>query len=239
MSTPLWVVELAEGFWAEAGGPGPFPRDLRRPVLRALPLAIVLLPGLSIAEVRQWLEASGIGCFCPEADRRLRACLVARSGGGFIFLDGTDAEDQQRFSLAHELAHFLRHYWQPRNRAAHRLGAQITEVFDGMRPARFEEQIAALLAELPLGLHVHLMGRGASGVADEVVATVEEEADQLAFELLAPAALVLRGQPSRADLISRLETEFGLPALQAEEYAHRLCPPLADALLRRLALDRD
>jgi hypothetical protein len=239
MSAPLWVVELAERFWAEAGGPGPFPRDLRRPVLRALPLAVVLLPGLSIAGVRQWLESSGIGCFCPEEDRRLRACLVARGGGGFVFLDGTDAEEQQRFSLAHELAHFLRHYWQPRNRAAHRLGDPITEVFDGVRPARFAEQIAALLAEIPLGLHVHLMGRGASGVADEVVATVEEEADQLACELLAPAAVVLRGQLTRAELTRRLEREFGLPALQAEQYAHRLRPPTVDALLRRLALDRE
>jgi Zn-dependent peptidase ImmA (M78 family) len=40
---------------------------------------------------------------------------MARAGHGFISLDGSDADDERRFSLAHELAHFLLDYQDPRN----------------------------------------------------------------------------------------------------------------------------
>ena len=32
MTAPVWVTELADAFWRRGGDPGPFPRDLRRPV---------------------------------------------------------------------------------------------------------------------------------------------------------------------------------------------------------------
>src|SRR5260370_7039829 len=37
VSAPFWMVELAAEFWQLAGDPGPFPRDLPRPVHRAPP----------------------------------------------------------------------------------------------------------------------------------------------------------------------------------------------------------
>src|SRR4051794_17266865 len=131
MNVLAWVTESANAFWAAAGEIEPFPRKLRRPLARALPVAVVLLPHLRLDGLRAWMRANGIGCPCAERDRALRACLVARAGHGLVFLDGADAEDDQRFSLAHELAHFLRHYWQPRQRACRHLGEAIAEVLDG------------------------------------------------------------------------------------------------------------
>ena len=60
----------------------------------------------------------------------------------------------------------------------------------------------------------------------------ERNADRLAFELLAPADVVMQ----RLDLKSALRTEFGLPERQANEYAAMLrpAPEPSDPLVRKL-----
>jgi hypothetical protein len=233
---------LVRAFWAEAGSVEGFPRELRRPIARALPVSIVLLPRLRLDGVRAWLRENGIVCPCEERDRPLRACLVACRGHGLIFLDGTDADHEQRFSLAHELAHFLQHYWQPRQRARRRLGDQILEVFEGARPPTMPERLHALLRDVPLGFHLHLMQRGPrSEILNEAIARAEEEADRVAYELLAPAADVLdrtgllQGDEGRVGLVEVLQTVFGLPREQATDYGGLLLPSVwEDPLLRRL-----
>lgn len=242
MSAPHWAAELARDFWAEAGTAESFPRALRRAAVRALPVSIVLLPCLRLDGVRAWLRDNGVACPCDERGRPLRACLAACRGHGLIFLDGTDGDDEQRFSLAHELAHFLRHYWRPRRQACRSLGEQAAEVFDEERPPTGQERLHALLKNAPLGFHLHLMRRGPRHeVINAGVARAEEEADLLAYELLAPAAEVLartgtvQGDAGRIRLAAVLQGDFGLPKQQAADYGRQLLPPVwEDPLLRRL-----
>jgi hypothetical protein len=115
-------------------------------------------------------------------------------------------------------------------------------IIDGRRPASAAERLRALLAHVPLGLCWHLMERGGHReIVRPEVAAAEEEADQLAFELLAPATAVLahtgpaEGEQGRARVATVLQEEFGLPSAAAEKYASRLVPPCRqDSLLRRL-----
>jgi hypothetical protein len=242
MRVALWIAELVRDFWATAGVVESFPRELRRPIVRALPVSIVLLPHLRLDSVRDWLCQNGVACPCDEADRPLRACLAAHSGSGLIFLDGTDRDDEQRFSLAHELAHFLRHYWHLRQRAGRYLGERIAEVLDGERPPTEKERLHALLKNIPLGFHLHLMRRGPRReVFNATIVRAEEEADQVAYELLAPAADILtragtvQGEGGRTKLTEMLQSDFGLPREQAMDYCRLLLPPVGeDPLLRRL-----
>src|SRR5262249_43316849 len=141
-----------------AGGPEPFPRTLIGPILRSpFELTVKELRGLRLAVVGRYLNGLGIAWACGEPDRPLRACLAAAGGAGFILLDGDDPQPERVFSLAHELAHFLRHYWQPRTNACRRLGEPVAAVIDARRAATPAERVRALLADTPLGLHVHLM----------------------------------------------------------------------------------
>jgi hypothetical protein len=219
---------LAGAFWAEAGGPAPFPRDLRRPMARALPLTVVAWPGLSVAAVRAWLRGQGVEIRLGEPDRPVRACLVARADCGFVFLDAADDPAEQRFSLAHELGHYLRDYWWPRRRAERRLGPGALAVVDGRRPPRPEERLHALLRGAALTLAAHLLARGPGGAVAPEVAAAERAADRLACELLAPEAEVesrLGPGATAAGAAALLRAAFGLPAAEAERYATELIPP--------------
>jgi IrrE N-terminal-like domain len=237
MTTPLWAIELAEAFWVDAGGPESFPRRLRSSILSSrLELTIKEMPGLSVGKVERYLAALGTGWTCGQRDRPLRACLAARAGAGFIFLAAEDGPEERTFSLAHELAHFLRHYWQPRCRAAAVLGPGALEVLDGLRTPRREERLHALLAGLAIGIHVHLMSR--DEMLTPAVAAAERAADQLAWELLAPAAEVrvrlLSGGARAAEAL--LCEDFGFPAGMARTYAETLfaAEPAMDPLVLRL-----
>jgi hypothetical protein len=237
------VTELANEFWKLAGGAGPFPRDLRRAVPRAALLSVKVLADLSVQRVSAWLHAQGIVCRSEERDRDLCACLFARGGCGLIFLDAADDEAEQRFSLAHELAHFLRHYRQPRRRAVAQLGQQVLDVFDGKRSPTPAERLHALLRNVHIGEHVHLLARDdRKRFASPTIAAAELDADLLGCELLAPVETVLRHTRQRTVRASRLEAErelsatFGLPSSMAACYARRLYPSSDDPLLRRLGI---
>jgi len=256
----LITEELAERFWADAGGPPPYPRDLQAAIAYACPLGVVEIGGLSVAAVETWLAercprlrgAGSVqhGCRLGVAERSLRACLVARAGEGLVFVDAADPPAERRFSLAHEIAHFLADYRRPRERAAARLGPAVLAVLDGLRPPTAVERIDAVLARVPLGIHVHLLERTADGLAARAaIARAERHADQLALELLAPRAAVASalaaralppaGSPARrAAVAALLVADFGLPPAIATAYAATFSPPepAAAPFLRRLGL---
>jgi hypothetical protein len=162
---------------------------------------------------------------------------VARRGHGVAIIDGSDSDPEQRFSIAHELAHFLLDYWSLRKNLLKRLGAEALQVLDGERPPTAQERLHALLRNVPLGFHLHLMERNNEGrPLTSSVADAERDADRLAFELLAPAEHVL-GQtyPSSQALIRRLCGFYQLPAAQSAQYAGVLMPPMrTDPLILRL-----
>jgi hypothetical protein len=220
----VWVEDLAERFWAAAGPPPPFPRDLAAAATAGLPVRVVSLAALRLDGVRGWLARCGVPCPAGGPDRPLRACLFARAGFGFVFLDATDPADERRFSLAHEVAHVLRDYDAPRRLAAARLGPDVLAVLDGRRPPTVEERVHAALRQVEVGPHVHLLRRDADGEPREPAErAAEDAADRLAFELLAPAGLLAVESGVRA-AERRLRAEFGLPAAAALAYAAALFP---------------
>jgi hypothetical protein len=225
------TVRLCESLWERAGEVEPFPRDLNGLYTWALPLFRIIVPALSVTQVRRWLEERGLDA-ATGPQRRLRACLIARSGCGFVFVDGADPPDERRFSLAHEAGHFLLDYQQPRERLAPRLGASALDAFDGGRAPAWQERVDAALGGVELQPHLHLMERDSTGLACGAAAGAECLADELALELLAPEIAVLdrlRALPESLTyrqreqaLDSHLRSDFGLPEHVAGPYAMRL-----------------
>ncbi len=234
MRVAVWAAELADAFWKEAGGNASFPRDLRRAVPRAVQLGVYELPGLTIHAVRDCLRRGGIAIAIDVADRPLHGCLTTFHGAGTIFVNAHDSAEEQRFSIAHELAHYLRDYWRPRQRAVGRLGAEVVEVLDGCRALTPTERLQALLGEISVQPHVHFLARDPDGQpASRAIVDAEACADELAYELLAPVEHLAKSIPrTAAQLALCLRLEHGFPAAQAERYAALLldAPPRMDPL---------
>lgn len=223
MNVPVWCADLVARFWATAGTPPPFPRDLRESVVW-FPFVVVELPRLRLAAVCDWLSDRGCRAPAEETDRPLRGCLFADFGHAYAFLDADDDRDERRFSLAHELGHYLRDYWYPRETVKARLGTTALEVLDGVRPPTSWERLHAMLRNTAVGPFSHLLRRDESGCPLTFAEReAETAADRLAFELLAPTSAIA-GCANRNELTQKLVCEFGFPKEPAEQYAAILVP---------------
>jgi hypothetical protein len=141
--------------------------------------------------------------------------------------------------VAHEIAHYLVEYAMPRRQARARLGDSIVPVLDGRRTVSWDERLGAILGGVSLDACLHLMERKPDGhLPGREVSVAERQADEVAFELLAPFDAVRTYLPERSehgDVEAMLRLRFGLPAAPATAYARRPAPePPAGSLFKRL-----
>jgi Zn-dependent peptidase ImmA (M78 family) len=194
-----------------------------------MPIAVVKLPHLDLRLIEDWLIRRGVNFKFDVENRWVRGCLVAYGGKGMIFVDGADPIPEQRFTIAHELAHFMIDYWQPRNRSAQKYGPAVLELFDGLRGPTLDERIHAVLQGFPLGTFTRLIERGVQG-GDEATWRAENHADQMALAFLAPPneALSIISASGRTyadrnlEAVETLIDKFGLPRSVAVYYAAEL-----------------
>jgi hypothetical protein len=209
----------AAHFWQLCGFEEPFPRNLESALSLALPIALVRMPHLQMGSVAAWLSKRGLPEIVANRDRQLKGCLVAHRGHGFIFVDGGLAADELRLTLAHEIAHFLQHYFLPRERAVAALGSSILAVLNGDRPPTASEKLTGVISGVALGVCTHLLDRDAGGVPPPDVMGMESQADLIAFELLAPSRVILRRTGTGSDRLRELRSAFGLTPWAATAWA--------------------
>jgi hypothetical protein len=209
------VAILAGQFWARVSEPFPFPRDIERAAMLAVPVVVMKLPRLTTGTIAAWLTARHATVAVPLCRGEMAGCVVAHRGRAVIFVSGTDPAEERRATVAHELAHFLRHYLAVRERVVQALGPRILEVLDADRPPTFAERGRSILRDVRLGMHVHVLPREDRRGA---VAQVEREADELGLELAAPCEAVegvLRSMrtngPTAHERRVVLGQHFGLP----------------------------
>jgi hypothetical protein len=214
------VKKVVEFFWRQAGQDEPFPRSLEGAATWGLPVAVVKLPRLWIADIQRELHRYGITWAAPTGPTCLRGFMLAFGGKGFLFINGSDPPDEQRYSLAHEIAHFLVDYYLPRLQAIEQLGAEIISVLDGEREPTLRERVHAALSAATIGTYEHIARR------EQLSTPVREDAaDAVAVELLAPSSAIwprVRSwvgktsmETARRRLRELLGHEFGLPTFAA------------------------
>lgn len=210
---------ITQSFWEKVGYKEGFPRNLISPIAEALPVAIVRLPKLDFSSISKWLSARNADPGFLQKDRPIGGCLVAQRGHGFIFIDGTLPSDEERYTVAHEVAHFLYHYQRPRLDALEGIGVSIEAVLDGDRPPTPAEKLTGVLREVSIGVYRHSLDRSDNGAPNVRTAQMEIEADLIAFELLAPASHVLRSTKPGEERRNALHQHFGLPVWAANAWA--------------------
>lgn len=221
---PGWLGQAVERFWGDSGQPVGFPRDLHLPILLNLPLAIIEIDGLSVSSLDHWLRGHRLPELTTVADRPLRGCLTAYAGVGVVFVDRSDDAGHRRLTLAHEAGHFIVDYLLPREAVIKRR-PDLIEVLDGERLPTDAEHFGALLADVPIGFHAHLLERDVhGGHLSDVTTSVEDRAERIALELIAPLESVVSefGRSNDRDLAGVLRDRFALPTGVATRYASHL-----------------
>lgn len=241
---PYLIENTAHEFWTLAGEVSALPllRNMKTAIILALPLELNPVPALRVSHVLKWMQRVQLTHSIRGRNRRLHGCLLADHGQGAIFFDADDSEAEQRFTLAHELAHFLLDYLHPRERALTALGASILPVLDGERMPTMEERLQAVLSAVPLGVMSHVMERPDDGLPTTFVIAIEDRADRLALELLAPApslstlmqsATAPEGFDLRLAFLTRLLIQsYGLPGEIAATYARYILTQLGEPTFR-------
>lgn len=218
-------------FWQCAGELEPFPRTLERALAFALPLTLVKLPRLRLWDIERYLQQRGILFQFDILTRSVRGCLIAYGGAGIIFLDGTDSTNEQRVTIAHEIAHFMVDYRMPRTNAIQKIGAGVVEVLDGKRAPSLQERVHGILNDAPIGTFYNLIERDPRGNAVEAgVWKIERRADRIALALLAPPSEILTHvnlnaphfEMRQVQTVQVLQEIFGLPENFARAYASNL-----------------
>lgn len=254
MDSTVLIENTAQEFWALAGGSASYPCDIKTVITWTLPLEVYAISQLCVNDVVAWTQRVKLSFHMQGRNRRLHGCLIAYRGKGTIFCDTDDPEDEQRFTLAHELAHFLLDYQSPRKRAASILGASILPVLDGDRQPTQMERLHGILSTIHLGVMSHIMERPDVGLPTNLVIDIEDRANRLALELLAPLSEVTalitpttnettsdrrsifeapKGFKARLNYVSRnLISTYGLPESVAATYARNILHELGEPTFR-------
>jgi IrrE N-terminal-like domain len=220
-----------------------FPRDIEFSVL-SMPVHVELIMQLTPNKIAEWLQRHLKWPLPTIADnRRLRGCLVAHRGHAFIFLEASESVEERRFTLSHELAHFIGHYLAAREFAIARLGSSIASVLDGDRDPTSAERLSGVLARCPLGIFRDVLDRDGSEPLTANAERMESEADTAAFLALAPPGDVktrceaANRRSDRDGLLQTLQTDFGLARADAVhhlpvvlQFVRRQIPTLVESL---------
>lgn len=221
--------EIADLFWQLSGVREDFPHRLERALAFALPVTLVKLPRLRLWDIERWLSQRGKEYRFDCDSRSVRGCLLAHAGVGLLFVDGSDLEDEQRFTVAHEIGHFMADYWLPRRKAIEKLSSDVVDALDGSRPLTLTERIYAMLSSVPSSTYQSLMERNSLDGNDEIW-KAEDRADCIALALLAPSQeiielmdFLMEPYPTRLERTADiLCLQFGLPKRIAGAYASAL-----------------
>ena len=222
----------AAWFWKRAGGRKALPANIEYAAKSALEVSIEEVDGLTVSKAISLFRGAERSNRADMSERRLRGCVSVTPKGAIIFVEERDDEAQRRFTVAHEVAHFILEVKSRRERAEARLGRGSVDVLNGLRNATRTELIDAWLHEVRLDPILHLMDRAPDGGHQcERTRDAECVADDLAVEMLAPRAEMANavlslgslGFSETLDKAGRIaERRFGLPKQIAERYAGRL-----------------
>ena len=232
MTMDLDQAYWANWFWKRAGGRPSPPVDIGYAATCALEVGICPIDGLTPVTAADYLRRVGIECADGVDERELDGCIAVGPHGAMILVEMRDHDAHRRFTIAHEVSHYILDVHSHRHRAERRMGRDYVGTLYGSREVTPTERIDAWLNNVRTSAITHFMDRAPNGrYGCENTLESECSADRLAIEILAPCAEMVTvasdcGKLPFRDLVDAVrriaEQRFGLPDAVAAPYASRI-----------------
>lgn len=204
----------------------PYSLDLAKDLVDSLGIWVENLEHLSFPIVQEWHRKKDF-CFDGDYhDREIHGFLKVAGGAAVIFINASDSYAQRRFTLAHELAHFLIEQKWVSEWIRGSLGGAIEDKWSRGSDLDTEDRLLGVLKGIPLKSQEHLLdSTGESVLKRERISLAEWHADLLAFELLAPMDRLLEEarsaghEATTAKSHDLLVSKYLFPQQEAKVYA--------------------
>ena len=220
------VQYLSDWFWTRAGGWFDHPADIAYAATCALDVYVDEVAGLTPVSAAAHIGRGRLWIPDGVDERSLHGCVIASRSGGTILVEKNDDEAEKRFTIAHEVSHYILEVKQPHERATDRMGREFADALYRLREPTPTECIDAWLNNTRSEAFAHFMDRAPGGrYGCSLTLEAECRADDLALEILAPrsvltAAVSSMGFSESLKVARRIaERRFGLPESVAERYA--------------------
>ena len=219
----------SDWFWKRVGGRFDYPADIAYAATCALDVYVDEVAGLTPVSAAAHIGRGGPRLPDGADERSLHGCVIVGRSGAAILVEKSDDEAEKRFTIAHEVSHYVLEVKQRHERATDRLGREFADTLHGLREATQTERIDAWLNNTRSEAFAHFMDRAPGGrYGCSRMLEAECRADDLALEILAPrseliAAISLMGFSESLKAAQGIsERRFGLPEGVAAWYAGRV-----------------
>ena len=184
-------------------------------------LHVVEVPHLTLASAGRHFARHGVPCPAPAEDRPLAGCFGGHRGVGVILFDPTLEPAELIFTLAHELAHYLRDYDAPRRRkVAARLGRSLSRSARRVAARDGDERLAGLLRGVIGATHTHFLDRNRWGAHSPRRHARRRTPPTGSRTSCSPRSTWSRAARRRTETLARrLVSDFALPPAEAAKYA--------------------
>lgn len=251
MSQPLWIKRamsathvfyeiVLEKLGEEAQEYLHFPRNIEALILYSLEIPVKPISELTLHAAAEYLCILGSQPSQePTEDRPLWGLLNVGPPANMILIEERLSPLQRRYTIAHELGHYLYDIFTIRQLWLRSLSEQKEAVIQAFSWHEMDLwlELCAMLKRLPQRPRT-ITGRGQAMLQETKMR--EQVANAIALELLAPweKMTIIFPQLSRSEMLSLLSVQFGIPAHIASAYyddLHHALKPAPDLFDRLFA----
>ncbi len=227
------IERIAREFWSTINPEYRDNFDILGAVEASLTINLIKIQDLGLRKIEDWSKARNISVKIDANDRNVHGILFITDGTVLMFVEEEGDEIQQRFTIAHEVSHFLLDYKIPRERALLEFGTEIEEVLNGNLEATHSQLVTSMIKGINLEPYSFLIEKTGNGsFLSWSNFNAENEADYLALELLAPRAKIINETVSSARRLTYsqftkksqeiLIDKYRIPSEVARQYASEL-----------------